>query len=155
MGHDADMEPGPFTPLRRPPGMPPAACLIWHPSYETGIERIDEQHRSLFALHGDFVHAVERGGSIHLLDSMARDLIRYADLHFHDEEEAMARFGYTGLDRHRTLHTGLRATVARLDRLPQERTSLLVVAEFVKLWMREHILVEDRDFARFVRSGAT
>ena len=136
--------PPPFT-------LPPSAGLTWCPSYRIGIDRIDEQHRGLFALHDDFVHAVERGGSAQLVDQIADELLRYADFHFHAEEEVMARLGYDRLDHHHTLHNGLRQMVGRLHGLPRERTSLIVVAEFVKQWIRHHMLAEDQDLARFVR----
>lgn len=124
----------------------------WHPTFALGIDRIDEQHRGLFLLHDDFVHAIERGGSVHIVDRIAGELGRYIAFHFRDEEDIMERVGYDELRRHQALHDGLRHMVSRLSDLPREQGSLLVVAEFVRLWIRQHILVEDADLARFLRT---
>ena len=125
----------------------------WSPLYEIGVARIDEQHRGLAALVSEFYTAREEGSGRERVFPLLNRLVRYAEEHFRDEESLMGSGRYPELLRHRREHEKLTveifALAERYERGAAEITE--EVMAFLKAWLIEHILREDKKLEAFFR----
>jgi hemerythrin len=128
------------------------AAFDWDPALETGEERIDDQHRSLFALANALDRAVSDGDTDPEIttDAVYR-LTDYVVQHFADEEELMEAAGYPACGVHRSLHQHLTAETLGLAArfMSGGDVSPEMIAAFVADWLRVHIREEDMAFVRF------
>lgn len=127
--------------------------------YSIGIPEMDAQHARWIELIEDF-RAVAAG---QLLEPQAFDaahhalekLLDYTRQHFASEEKLIAEHGYPGLEQHCKRHRELEADVVRLFdeiRAHKTRTTPLKFNLLITIWLMEHIMSEDRDYARFLRA---
>ncbi|RED24447.1 PAS domain S-box-containing protein/diguanylate cyclase (GGDEF)-like protein/hemerythrin-like metal-binding protein [Rhodopseudomonas thermotolerans] len=124
----------------------------WNPLYETGDQRIDEQHRGLFDITNQLAGAIQHRDAMPKLSALIERLRDYARMHFCDEEALMrcSRLPAAEIDRHVCVH---RTFLREVDRLAA-RTDLTDVeaAEaflaFLINWLVGHILKLDRRIAQ-------
>nr|WP_276252202.1 bacteriohemerythrin [Halomicroarcula sp. SHR3] len=62
--------------------------------YSTGIDRYDNQHKRLFEVLNQLHDAMEEGHAEEELGDVLRELERYTEYHFTDEEEFMEGCGF-------------------------------------------------------------
>jgi hemerythrin len=83
-------------------------------------------------------------------------LLMYCAMHFGEEEELLHRAGYPGLDQHRGIHERFRRRMAilheELERDPSPRNVRQTAVE-MRAWWLQHITVEDRKFAPYLKGG--
>lgn len=126
--------------------------MFWSQSLETGIPLIDEQHKELF-----------RQIDI-LLDTKNKDRIEetleflenYIARHFADEQEMHAQSRYPKAAIHKGYHDNYVVALRKVkDKYIKEGpsvTNTLAVNKSVLGWLREHILVHDKEFAAYRKS---
>lgn len=127
--------------------------VIWSEDLATGIERIDSDHKDMFRLVNDLHEAVASGQEPPHIAQVLSRLADYASGHFTREEWAMQRWDYPGFEEHVALHSQF------LDRLAilvheHELGSLTVsqnTLDFLKGWVLEHIVGQDRALSDFLR----
>lgn len=131
--------------------------VVIDPKYRIGIDAMDSQHARWIVLIDRF-RAV---ASMHLLDSIglnaARvtlgELLTYTRAHFASEEELLKRHRYPSLDEHMRGHQAL---VQHLKQLSDEigahqsASTPMKLNLVVNIWLLEHILRDDHDYARFI-----
>lgn len=125
--------------------------MLWNSTLECGIASIDEQHKELF-----------RQVDI-LLDNSNRDRIpetlnflgQYVVKHFAMEEAMHNRSRYPKTMAHKKLHTDFIATYKGLrNEYETSGHNLAVLMKINKVavsWLKEHIMMQDKDFAKFYR----
>jgi len=130
----------------------------WDRRFETGLEKVDDQHRHLVAILNRFGAAVVDGasGAESQGEDVLEELARYAEYHFATE---CALWDATGLDpRHKRAHLGehdafLQEVVRLASTAPvseaQGRQRLL---EFLTHWLIFHILGTDQVMAHQIRA---
>jgi hemerythrin len=120
---------------------------------ETGIADIDDQHRRLFACANAVFSLEGSSASEEVALRAARFLVAYTVYHFRAEEHAMVAMGFAELKRHREQHARLLAQVARVRQLVEDvapfRTIVGVLHVLLDEWLKEHIGISDRAFARY------
>jgi hemerythrin-like metal-binding protein len=119
--------------------------------YSTGIERFDEQHRRLFGLLNDLHTAMDEGHSEERVGDILRELERYTEYHFGDEEEFMQDCGYA-MDcadcffDHREMHEQFEEKVRELrERHENGEYVTMDVLVFARDWLDSHIAAADED----------
>jgi hemerythrin-like metal-binding protein len=129
------------------------AYFEWDASLETGIEQIDEQHRSLFALANELHDAVQADDDPELVENAVYALSEYVTQHFADEESLMAQTGFARLNWHKTLHRDLTAETMRIAARYFNGDDLLPtgLAPFLTTWLTEHIRQADMLLAAHIR----
>jgi len=135
-----------------------ALHLVWQEGYECGDPTIDAQHRELFRLANELIHAGLRGKAAPAAVKTAlEELLGHAQRHFADEEAILARLHYDELDEHRRAHAGLiRRALALAARLDAGETSLGNVVEFLAQdLVARHLLAVDRAFFPLFRKTST
>lgn len=117
----------------------------------TGIEQIDEEHRTLFELLNEsytLVTTVYGGDYFDQLKDMIGRLDDYAELHFNHEEEYMAQIRDPELILQRAQHDFFRHkicgfSVVNIDEEEEQRRVLADLVDFLAKWLYRHILSSD------------
>jgi len=129
--------------------------VVWDRALETGDNRIDNQHKGLFALIDELHDACLEGTTDECVDAILQRLMGYTVSHFTAEESLMARSGYPAhlTVAHKAAHRDLRADVDRMlqQRVRGELTSVLPLIRFLNEWLKTHIRVVDREFVAYVQ----
>jgi len=117
----------------------------WIPSLAINVEPVDSQHQRLFEIYNSACASEE--DSFDQIE-LVKELFRYSQVHFREEESLMAKVGYPAeeLDRHKQLH---RAFIRRLDHFQGTRSWELL--NFFREWLLRHILAVDSKVGRFMR----
>jgi hemerythrin len=134
--------------------------IEWSEKMTTGITEIDNQHRFLVdTLRKANSRLLSDRESV-LLETIAKDLLTYAIMHFETEENLMRRHGYaeafpemakTHIAQHRDFS---HQVVAVCDNLREGRhVSRMEVLKYLNEWLRNHVLGIDQQLAAFVRGA--
>jgi len=130
--------------------MSSASLFEWTDQFSVGIEEVDDQHKILFDLINRlFMAALNRAdhaGMAAILD----DLVDYTRTHFALEEQLLAEAGYPDLAQHQADHqrfvVKLEAVVQKF--MVEEKSVTFELINFLKHWLKEHILETDMAYAR-------
>ena len=124
------------------------ALIDWTNDFETGIVQVDDQHRKLVEIVNKFDDATKRGKGSRVMNEILTDLLSYTAEHFVDEEKLMEDAEYPKLKQHKSQHRQLLQKVERLQfEFDQQGKRITVeVREFLKYWLINHILKEDKAY---------
>jgi hemerythrin len=85
---------------------------VWEDDFNTGNQKIDDQHRLIFDAANVLFSAVKKGKEENILDQSFDMLLQYTNTHFNDEEEYYEKIGSSLLkaqkDEHQMLINELR-----------------------------------------------
>ncbi len=132
----------------------------WNANFNTGIQKIDEQHEKLVRLLNELASYVAFSNEIPKLDIIFDELANYAIYHFQEEEHIWHE--YLPNDpaelEHKKIHESFAETItltrAKINTSPKE----IIVEEllsFLTRWLATHILENDRYLAGLVLSIQT
>jgi hemerythrin len=128
--------------------------FAWRDEYCVHIKEMDHQHKELFKAANDLYEVVcadpEKSVFMDTLDFM----VRYTEIHFQEEEELMKAANYPDLESHRKKHTYLIEKIKIFQ--GQVNTDEIEIGsdliEFIKEWIVNHILREDRQYGHWINS---
>ena len=125
------------------------ALIEWKPSYSVGVPLFDRQHQKLFQLINQLHEAMGSGQAKDQLAPIVESLSQYTKTHFREEEEALARAGYTKLAMHKALHREFEAKIDGFGKdLKEGKLGLSIkVMTFLNDWLAAHILKIDREYS--------
>lgn len=131
------------------------ALIPWQERYNTGVDEIDSQHRNLVEIINELHEQGSREFQQALSEILPR-LVDYTVYHFASEEAYMERNGYAGLEKHRESHQLFREQILEIvgHKYDEQVYSLDMLSMYLKMWLLQHILVDDMEIARFVREHA-
>ncbi|NJB69300.1 hemerythrin [Desulfobaculum xiamenense] len=120
----------------------------WRDEYATGVPAMDAQHKELLLAADRVYHALIQGRSRADLEEFVNFLVAYAKAHFDDEEQLMREHDYPDLETHHRHHMRLMEEVeAHLAAFRSGELQLdAEFMEFVKDWLINHILLDDRQY---------
>ncbi|NMG50590.1 bacteriohemerythrin [Azoarcus communis] len=125
-----------------------AMLVTWQDGYALDLDEIDDQHRMLFDIMNRLWSAIIRRAETVELGGILEDLERYTVLHFTEEETFMRSISYMDFDAHCEQHRRF------VDYIIQEKRSALAgrqvsleLIHFLRDWLVNHILVEDKRYA--------
>jgi hemerythrin len=126
--------------------------FIWNPAWETGIQRIDEQHQGLLAQFEALLLAIHENHALDRMPGTIAFLADYVETHFATEEEFMRVAQYPGFAGHKAIHDDLRSKVAHLAEGYGLNPEVITeeVVDFLTDWLVCHINEEDRSMAQFL-----
>ncbi len=127
--------------------------MRWMDLYATGIEKIDRQHETLTDLLNALNEAFRGGRPNEVLLFRLDQLIELTHEHFTDEEALMRRKEYPDIDLHKAEHDFLLAQVAHFrEEFAASKAELSdSMMDYLRDWLRDHILISDRRMARFIK----
>lgn len=124
----------------------------WYGAMKIGIDIIDDDHKQLFALVGEFNEAADaQGGAVNsaqMADILAR-LQDYVTDHFQREEQMQLEAKYDGYDENKRQHDELTRTLTafiarhKSDGAGEAKTATREMRDFLSVWLSQHILKTD------------
>ena len=121
---------------------------------QTGIEEIDNQHRKLLSW-ANFITFDDADATDQKVTEALGNLLDYVSYHFRTEEEAMDRYDYDKVDKHKKQHHRLANEVTGLfSRSKGKEAEEGTLAELQYLftdWIKLHIMEWDQPFAAFLK----
>jgi hemerythrin len=126
----------------------------WSEDLSTGIHDIDAQHIALIGQFNDLIAACSQKKGHEEVGRFLTFLTGYVNRHFDDEERAMARNVYDGIEAHIKEHEQYRRQLARLKDDVKRGTTDQVVSDAVWVaanWFLSHIKRTDQAMAAALR----
>jgi hemerythrin len=121
--------------------------MIWTKSLETGVSKIDEQHKELFKQADNLVDKTQ----VAKVDATLNFLKGYVAKHFSDEEILHRVSAYPKADFHKKLHEefsqALRNLLTQYRDAANKQPVILSINSAVVAWLRDHIMKHDKEFA--------
>ncbi|MFC2603885.1 MAG: bacteriohemerythrin [Treponema sp.] len=133
-----------------------ARFIEWDSKYDVGIEAVDKQHRHLVDLMNDLYDACigERLELDQKFKDVMKELVDYVMVHFKDEEKIMEAIKYPNLKEHKQTHEGfIKEMLSSVSAYTNGKQ--LVPNSFVRFlrdWLFNHILIDDKEWARYYYS---
>lgn len=123
--------------------------MLWNATYETGVAVMDEQHKELFR-QVDVLLDQSKADRIHsTLDFLASYVVH----HFTTEEKMQARTNYPNAVAHKQTLVDFINSYKNLkseyDKSGGNPIHLMKLSQAALAWLKNHIRVEDREFAKF------
>ena len=128
----------------------------WEKEYNTGDDKIDEQHQRVFVFINKLNLALQTTKDREEIIDILKGLKDYTDYHFKLEEDQMIASNYPKIDAHKAEH---QIFIDRLNKLTADMenkstTINLRLLKFLKVWFSGHILNTDKKFVSFLGKGA-
>lgn len=126
--------------------------FVWETWYNTGIEEVDTQHRQLVYYLNSLYRGMKSGKGFDVMNEILNGLTKYTVIHFHTEEELMKKYKYPDIEKHKNEHIRLIEEVKafKCDFEIKKRTLSFDVAEYLKSWLKNHILGTDKQMGKFL-----
>lgn len=126
--------------------------MKWRPDFNLGIAEIDEQHKKIVELINILNKAFMEGSAREKLGDILDEMARYADYHFHTEEELFSKHLFPFSEEHKKLHDNFRTKVSQFrEQFEKGLPITFRLLGFLRKWLTNHILDVDREYVDFVR----
>ncbi|MBU2510165.1 bacteriohemerythrin [bacterium] len=124
----------------------------WRSEYSVNIQIMDNQHQKLFSIADKMCKASESDLKQGMIAQVLSFLIKYANVHFKEEEALMKLYEYPETDIHCKLHQGLIQQINEFETRIKQNTLKPdhLFPDFFRHWIIKHILTEDRKYSRFL-----
>lgn len=127
-----------------------AGIVDWNDKYSLGLAEIDEQHKMLFDLINKLWVLTIKPGSAKEMEQVLNALEQYTIAHFTAEETLMRMVDYPDFEQHKGSHKAFVNKVAEEKRkLAEKGTIGLEILHFLRDWLVNHILSEDKTYAAY------
>lgn len=131
--------------------------LIWCSGFEIGVEEIDNEHKEIID-HFITLYTLMRTGKGHeYFSELIKFLDYYVHNHFNHEEKLHTKSKYTKRETHKIMHdefkTQVETMIAECDGVDISNADLVKLNLFIKEWLVQHILTEDKKFGEFMKKA--
>ncbi len=122
------------------------SLIKWREEFCINITTVDIQHKTLVDIINRYHTALSLKKEKEQLGGILEELVEYAKYHFRDEEKVMREIGFEGFEDHRCHHLDIenRAIEYRLRSKSDEEIDSTKFMNFLKGWLVNHMLTEDR-----------
>ncbi len=128
----------------------------WDESLATGIDEIDEQHKSLIEKMNELADAVGENGDKKMAVEIIEFMEDYGQTHFETEEKHMKKYDFNRLSIQRDAHEKFTKNVESIKKRLEEEglTDEVVddVNEYLINWFMNHIKTEVKKFSNYVKN---
>jgi hemerythrin len=124
----------------------------WREEYNTHIAEMDEHHRALFKTANKLYDEIHSGRNQAVLEDTLNFLFQYTEEHFTQEEKLMEDYDFPECEAHIKHHMRLIQEVQVLKRkyaAGEKRVDMSII-NFLKDWILNHILTEDRKYGPYL-----
>ena len=126
--------------------------MLWTNSLETGISKIDEQHKELFRQ----VDILMDNSNKARVPATLKFLGDYVVRHFTDEQTMHAVSRYPKAAEHKKYHDTFIGEFKKLknefDTTGQTLSTLIKLNNATMNWLKDHIMIHDREFANYYKT---
>lgn len=129
--------------------------ITWDESYETHVNEIDEQHKTLVSILNKLHEAMHQGKGKEILGNVFTELLNYTVYHFQTEEGFMKKLHFPDSVNHIKEHKKLTDTALTLNEKFNAGEAMITseVLMFLKNWLTNHILVSDKKLGAYLLSN--
>ncbi len=127
------------------------SLLKWSNFFSVGVDDIDEQHKKIVQMLNDMYDGISDCQGNEATNRVLPELLEYTRQHFSFEEEYMKELSFPGYSEHIQKHSELTDQVQQLcdDLKNNIDVNQLELAVFLVDWLKEHIMDEDMQYARY------
>jgi hemerythrin-like metal-binding protein len=136
--------------------------MEWESDFNCNIETIDQQHRKLVDIINLLYETLESRtkNDMHaLVETLSKeadainDMLRYTLEHFKYEEKMMLDYTYPQYNEHKEMHDSFtsKAKIYKNHFDSAIEVNVNEMMAYLKEWLRNHILVEDKKFVPYVK----
>lgn len=123
------------------------SLVMWQDSYALGMLEIDDQHKMLFDIMNRLWDGIVRGDKPADQAVLLGELERYTVTHFLEEELFMRSIEYPRIEEHMRMHHHfVQKIIDEKKRVMQGEQVSLNLLHFLRDWLANHILVEDKRY---------
>lgn len=128
------------------------SLISWNKNYSVGIEEMDIQHKQLLVIMNNLNDAMQAGKGKEALYDVFIELADYTLHHFGDEERLMRDHAYPEREAHLKMHRDLEQKIADYKQMIDDGMTVVSseILDFLKQWLVNHILINDKKFGRFI-----
>lgn len=128
--------------------------LNWCTKYEIGIEEIDNDHKNIIEHYEKLYELMKIGKGHEYRKELIVFLSEYIDVHFRHEEVLQEKIDYKDIKSHISMHQDFKSQVekliAQLDDENISNSELIKLNLYIKNWIADHILIEDKKIASYL-----
>ena len=129
--------------------------IIWKNNWETGISKIDDQHKHFIGIINKTYILNEGGKEKEALNLILKDLVEYARIHFSTEEGYFEKTDYPEKEEHEEKHQELLGEVIDFSKRFDSGEDVSKVIEellnFLKKWLVEHMVSFDHKYVPWLK----
>ena len=131
--------------------------FVWDEKFNTGIDKIDNDHKTLVNLINDLYEAMQDGSGGALLLPIFSALKRYTENHFAQEERYMVECNAINQEEHFQEHKLMVAKLADLESRHRKGEAAISLQTLTLLrdWLKNHICVVDLAMAAQLKEKTT
>lgn len=131
------------------------AVFVWNEKFSVGMESMDDQHKHFLDLLNNLGDEIQRQNDEEMVHTAIISLFNYAMLHFRDEENILSKCGFPEIEQQRREHRFFVRQVKEMEESHQRgsRVFLGSVVSFLRDWFMHHIMIEDKEYAAYIRSS--
>lgn len=128
--------------------------MEWESRYSVGVNAMDEQHQKWFGILNRMHDAMLTGKGRDVVQSVMTEMVAYTRTHFLNEELLLKTKGYPKLAEHKEKHAAFTKQIQGLEAKMLSGAPVLTIElmDFLKNWLKDHILAEDTKYGAFVRT---
>jgi len=121
----------------------------WYKKYSVNNEELDNHHKALFDILNRLFENCLSNNAVNCLESVADELISYADYHFTAEEKYMRDIGYEDIDKQISEHEYFTQKALELKQVINKNDYELTKEFTVSLlgWILKHVTEEDKKYS--------
>ena len=130
------------------------ALITWSDALSVNIKEIDKQHQCLVELVNRLHDSMKAGQGNSVIGPILSDLLQYTSFHFATEEKYFKKYAYPEYLRHKMEHDDLTQKAKTLNEsyLDGKLTITIEVMNFLRDWLKSHILGSDKKYSSFLCS---
>ncbi|SNX54507.1 bacteriohemerythrin [Thermoanaerobacterium sp. RBIITD] len=124
--------------------------ITWREEFSLGIDKIDEQHKKLFAIANEAYNLLKDEFYFDKYDQIIKiikDLRNYTIYHFGFEEAYMRSIEYKRYFSHKVVHDDFKEKINNidLDKIDENQDEYIMeLLNFIVDWIENHILKADK-----------
>jgi hemerythrin-like metal-binding protein len=124
----------------------------WDKTYNTGITKIDIQHKVIIKVLNELYNVVMINNKEEKLDDIINELVQYTKYHFNEEEILMKRINFPIEEDHIKKHNDFIEKIKEIIERRKKGDNFIAIdiINFLKDWLIDHILVEDKKYAEYI-----
>ena len=129
--------------------------LTWNASFEIGIADIDEEHHAIVENFEKLYLLMMSGQGHGFYTELLTFLNQYIETHFANEEAFQKSIGYDRIDEHVKRHQFFKEKILSMieaQTSPISNADLIKLNLFIKDWLIQHILNEDKKLGEFYKN---
>ncbi|MCF6365325.1 MAG: bacteriohemerythrin [Bacteroidales bacterium] len=125
--------------------------INWDEYYSVGYDLIDEQHKKLVDMINELYSSFILGEAQEKAQVIVEEMIKYTDYHFKTEENFFDEYNYPETQEHKNIHASFvnKAVELKEGLESGQITVSYDIMNFLRQWLIDHILKEDKKFAKF------